>query len=458
MVKTKLCIQILLYNLIPYNTWLLSLIFVVEMFIKKKTPPLTKKGPLFFISAGDPSGDVHSARLINEIKRLLPNAKFVGFAGPITATTGCEVKVNLTQFAVMMLKRAVINIPQYLHILNQVPQIFSEEKPDIVILVDFPSFNWKIAKKAKEAGIPVVYFMPPQIWGWGQWRVKKMRKYVDLVLSCFSFEDTWFKENGCISSLVGHPFFEESRSQNVDQNLIDSLLSPNKLKIDCFNSMRYLTILPGSRIQEITNNLTCLLEVAKMIHSSIPSVHPIFAAFNELHASIIQQEMQKQDLNFAVFAGKTPELMRVATCCLSVSGSVSIELLSLCKPTVIIYKVSKLEFFVLRFLKRVKFITLTNLLYVCGLEGETPFYPKGYLPKSTKYTDHERALMLFPEYLSDKNCSEDIVRHLTVWFTDEESRLRCIKKLEKIKKENDFILHPIELAAQKIIALLPPPH
>lgn len=412
--------------------------------------------PLIFLSAGDPSGDVHAAKLVEELAAVMPNARFVGFAGPKTAATRCDVRFDLTQFAVMMLKRALLNLPTYARILRDADRLFRNERPDLVILVDFPSFNWKIAQKAKTAGIPVVYFMPPQIWGWGQWRVKKMRKYVDLALSCFSFEDEWFRERGCHSVLIGHPFFEEARARHIDQAFLESLnsqetgVSSSALHYEC-GKIKYLTALPGSRDQEVTNNLESLLATIGKVLNKASDVKPVFAAFRDSHAEYIRNELKKRGLNYPVYVGKTPELLRAAYCCLGVSGSVSIELLSLCKPTVIIYRISKLEFFVLRFLKRVKYMTLTNLLYVHGLEGETPFYPERRLPERTDHTPKEREMMIFPEFITKGDCSEDAANCLLAWLENDETRRRCVEKLERLKQENDFVDSPIKLAAQKIV-------
>lgn len=425
--------------------------------IKETQNTTHKKAPLFFISAGDPSGDIHASHLVEAISRILPQARFIGFAGPQTATTCCDVKYDLTKFSAMMLKKAIVNLPNYLRILRKTDIIFQKERPDVVIIVDFPGFNWKIAKKAQKAGIPVVYFMPPQIWGWGQWRVKKMRKYVNLVLSCFSFEHEWFKNQNCNSTFISHPFFEEVRSRKLDNNFLLNLRAPVTVPSSnqtIRHSARYLTILPGSRDQEVQNNLPNLLETIQIILQETTDIKPIFAAFKESHAEYIKKIIQESNLDFPVYVGKTPELMRIATCCLSVSGSVSIELLSLCKPTVITYKISSFEYAVLRFLKRVKYITLTNLLYVHSLHGETPFYPRRFIPKSTDYTPRERELMLFPEFLLKTNSPKEIAKPLIRWLNNETSRRQCIAKLEALKKQNDIVSSPVLLAAQKIIQYL----
>ena len=420
------------------------------------------KGPLFFISAGDPSGDAHAARLVEALGRAIPNARFVGFAGPKTARTQCDVRFDLTEYAVMMLKRAIMNLPKFIKALDQAKQIFLNEKPDLVILVDYPGFNWQIAKRAQAVGIPVLYFMPPQIWGWGQWRVKKMRKRVNLILSCFQFEDRWFTEHGCRSIFIGHPFFEEARSKNVDFDFLRSLNSsengisvPSSKTDDSPAGIRYLTILPGSRNQEVIANIDRLAAVAEIVKKKAPDVHPVFAAYKESHAAFIREKLSEKHLDYPVYVGKTPELLRAATCCVGVSGSVSLEVLSLCKPLVVVYRTSWLEFKALRFLKRVKYVTLTNLLAVDRIEGETPFYPEGYAPSSTEHTPHEREMMICPEFVSWKDESEKAAFHLCEWFSDRTKLDNKIEELTELKRAVDIVEQPLERAAEIIKRELP---
>ncbi|MBR5242965.1 MAG: hypothetical protein IKW13_01905, partial [Thermoguttaceae bacterium] len=348
-------------------------------FDASSAPSETPRRPFFFISAGDPSGDAHAARLVEALEHRFPNARFAAYAGPKTAATSCDVRVDLTEFAVMWIGRAVANLPNFLRILKNADKIFRDERPDAVILVDFPGFNWKIAKKAKAAGIPVVYFMPPQIWGWGQWRVKKMRRLTDLVLSCFAFEDAWFRENGVRATLVGHPFFESTRNPQLDATFLADLGSAENgrstvpsladfpqtadinasaesstaplfadspqiadvnASLDAANAVaktdsseppaataspsqgaQYLTILPGSRNQEVTGNLADLLTTAQKVVAAAPDVCPVVAAFRAEHADVVRAELERRGLDYPVYVGKTPELMRAATCCLAVSGS-----------------------------------------------------------------------------------------------------------------------------------------
>ena len=181
-------------------------------------------------------------------------------------------------------------------------------------------------------------------------------------------------------------------------------------------------------------------------------MRPIFAAYKPEQAEFIRQILSERSLDYAVYAEKTPELLRVATCCLGVSGSVSIEALSLHKPLVIIYKISRLEYFALRFLKRVKFITLSNILWVHTLKDETPFYPKGKIASKTEYTTHERNLMICPEYLFFDSCQiKNASYHLTNWFSNPELLRQTQRSLINLRKETDLVEKPIERAAEAII-------
>ncbi len=164
-----------------------------------------------FFSVGEPSGDVHGANLIRALKSMYgDDLQCVGFGGPKMEEAGAEILFDLTSLAVMWLGRVLWNIKTFFNLAAQAQDYFEIEKPDAVVLIDYPGFNWHIAKRAHNAGIPVYYYSPPQIWGWAQWRVRKMRKWVDCVLSGLPFETQWFQDQRCRCVYVGHPFFDET--------------------------------------------------------------------------------------------------------------------------------------------------------------------------------------------------------------------------------------------------------
>ncbi|MDR0870121.1 MAG: lipid-A-disaccharide synthase, partial [Planctomycetaceae bacterium] len=202
----------------------------------------------FFISAGEPSGDIHAAGLIEKIREHAPDTEFVGFGGPKMKEAGCQVLYDLTKLAVMWFFQALTNYLKFRRLLKKAEYILSTEQFDAVILVDYPGFNWHIAHAAKENDIPVYYFMPPQVWAWAQRRVKKMRKLVNTVLAPLPFEYRWFNYYGCKTVYTGHPFFEEIRSKEPDAEFLEAFYKK-------YGNGPILTVLPGSRYQEVKANL-----------------------------------------------------------------------------------------------------------------------------------------------------------------------------------------------------------
>ena len=141
-----------------------------------------------FFSVGEPSGDLHGANLINALRQRRPDCRFVGFGGPRMAAAGCQLHADLTQLAVMWFARALLSLHRFLGLLWTADRYFRTERPDAVVLIDYPGFNWWVARRAKARGIPVIYYGTPQLWAWASYRVRRMRRYVDHVLCKLPFQ------------------------------------------------------------------------------------------------------------------------------------------------------------------------------------------------------------------------------------------------------------------------------
>ncbi len=135
-----------------------------------------------FFSVGEPSGDLHGANLIRQLRQRCPGIEVVGYGGPKMAEAGCRLHADLTALAVMWFARVLINLHKFWGLVSRADRYFRHHRPDAVVLIDYPGMNWWIARRAKVHGIPVFYYTPPQIWAWARWRVKKMRRLVDHVL------------------------------------------------------------------------------------------------------------------------------------------------------------------------------------------------------------------------------------------------------------------------------------
>ncbi|HEX5105141.1 MAG TPA: lipid-A-disaccharide synthase, partial [Pirellulaceae bacterium] len=301
-----------------------------------------------FFSAGEPSGDLHGANLIAALKGRHAALSAVGFGGSRMGSAGCRLLHDMSDLAVMGFGPALAKLPTFYRLKRQAERSFDEHRPDGVVLIDYPGFNWHLARAAKRRGIPVIYYGLPQLWAWASWRVKKVRKYVDHALCKLPFEEAWFRGNDCNATYVGHPYFDELASQRLDEQLVASLRD---------RPGRVLTILPGSRPQEVQNNLPMLLQAAALVRRETPAVRVVVASYNKRQAAMARQLVASGPVPAEVFTSRTPELISAADCCLATSGSVSLELLYHAKPAVIVDKVSWLAAQVVRRLVSTRYIT-----------------------------------------------------------------------------------------------------
>jgi len=376
------------------------------------------KPPTIFFSAGEPSGDLHGAHLIRQLKERCPDLNVVGYGGPEMERAGCHLHADLTTLAVMWFGRALLNLHKFWDLASRADRFFRHHKPDAVVLVDYPGFNFWIAKRAKAHGIPVFYYMPPQIWAWAQWRVRKMRRFVDHLLCSLPFEQTWFREHGCNATFIGHPFFDRRTHRAIDEAFVDEQRG---------RGGRLVTILPGSRTQEVESNLTWFLKAAEIIRREVPDARFAVAAFKPRHADMARAASEAKGVALEIHVGRTPELIHAAECCMSVSGSVSLELLYYAKPTVILYWVSRLAYRVQEYFRKVKYITLVNLLVADEL------FPRDLTPYDPKQADAEQ--VPFPEYLTCEDRSAELAAHVIEWLTDTARRAARIEQLRRLRDE-----------------------
>jgi len=368
-----------------------------------------------FFSVGEPSGDLHGANLISELKsRGAPPSsqpgedrwQFVGYGGPRMAAAGAELHEDLTQLAIMWFLRVLLNLHKFIGLARRAERYFQEHRPDAVVLIDYPGFNWHIARRAKKHGIPVFYYGTPQLWGWAGWRVKKMRRDVDHVLCKLPFEEQWYRQRDCHATYVGHPYFDELANQKPDESFI-------ALQQDQPGPL--VLILPGSRTQEIKSNLRDQLRAANQIAQQAPEARFAIAGYKQSQLELIQSYvassgLAQHNVPVEIHIGRTPELIRAAHCCLAVSGSVSLELLYHAKPTAVVYRISRLAFWVQAQFRRVRYITLVNLLTTDDL------FPQNvgvYDPQ-----DPADAHVLMPEYLTYEDRSPQLASHALEWLTD----------------------------------------
>lgn len=315
-------------------------------------------GKRIFFSVGEPSGDQHAARLIAQLAQIDPSIQMEGFGGPEMQRAGCEIDLDLTQHAVVGLLEVLPKVRQFFGFADQAEAVFSKGGIDAVVLVDFPGFNWHIAKRAKRYGIPVHYYCPPQLWAWAPWRIRKMRRSVDHVWSVLPFEHQYFQDRGLNSTYVGHPFFDAVAEAELDSQLMAEFSQ------DTGDGTPIVAVLPGSRGHEVRSNFPIMLQAIRRLHQRHPQARFAVAACRDVQGLWCRDQLTPEDRSLPIdfYVGKTSEIIEAAQCAMMVSGSVSLELMARRTPAAVIYRVGRFLHTVGSRLIQVESLTLPNLI------------------------------------------------------------------------------------------------
>ncbi len=370
-----------------------------------------------FISAGEPSGDLHGANLIHALRQRQPDLEIHGFGGEKMAAAGCRLAFPLCEMALVGLFRVLANVPKFWRILGLADRVFEQQRPDVLVLIDFPGFHWWLARRARAYGIPVLYFVPPQLWGWASWRVNKMRRLTDRVLCTLPFEKEWYRQRNVAAEYIGHPYFDELREQRLDNAFIAAQRTrPGTI----------IALLPGSRNQELHYNLSSLLRAASLLHARRSDVRFLVACFREHHRRQVEEHLSGLGLPIEAHVGRTPEIIHLAHSCLAVSGSVSLELLYRGKPSAILYRHHWTGIALAHLLKNCRYITLVNLL-----------------------ANKE----LFPEYFGTGCPAEALAGHVLRWLNDRSAYEALCGELATLRES---VAEPgaCERAAEAVLALV----
>ena len=261
--------------------------------------------------------------------------------------------------------KVVPMLGSFYRLVKRAEAIFASNPPDVVVLVDFPGFNWWIARKAHAQGIPVFYYLPPQLWAWAPWRIKKVRRYVDHVLCGLPFEYDWYTARGVSAEYVGHPFFDEVAARSPDAEFLASCRhAPGPV----------VALLPGSRTQEVTFNWPVIQNVVNRLARKHPTTRFLVANYRPAHRRHCEARHLAEGSGRVEFhVGRSSEIIEAADCCLMVSGSVSLEVLARRTPSVVVYRATRLMEFLTRRMVSCRYISLPNLLLDDELLPEFPF-------------------------------------------------------------------------------------
>jgi lipid-A-disaccharide synthase len=349
-----------------------------------------------FLSAGEPSGDLHGANLVRALTARDPSVRVTGFGGPGMKAAGADLLYPLTELAVMGFVRVLKSLRTFFRLARQAQDNWAADRPDKVVLIDYPGFNFALAKRAHAAGIPVYYFVPPQIWAWRTHRVEKVRRWCAGVLTALPFEDEWYRSRGVATHYVGHPYFDELAAQRPDAAFVEAERAAGGPVVG---------LLPGSRDQEVTANLPLLVGVARRVGSHRSDVRFRVAAFNDRQAAACRAAFGGTGLPVEVLVGRTPEVIALATACVAVSGSVGLELMGRHVPTVVVYRMNRLMLRLVQKLVKVPYMSLVNLL-----AGEE----------------------LFPEFATHTDDPGPVADPVLHWLNDPTARAATVARLRDL--------------------------
>lgn len=309
------------------------------------------KSDSILIVAGEVSGDIQGAKLVVELKELSPGIKITGIGGDNMKSAGVDLLHHVREMSFLGFSEIIKHLPFIRRVLNELTHWIEMNRPSAVVLIDYPGFNLKLARRAKKLGCKVIYYISPQIWAWGKSRIKKIARFVDLMIVVFPFEEKLYKDYGINVEFVGHPMLEGLDNTSTKGEFFE------KHKLDERKTL--IGLLPGSRLQEVEKLYPTMLEAVEKMRSnstelqSVTSLSP--ALDKEIYSSIEQGK-------YAVHSTDTHDVMKHSDLLIVASGSATLESAFFGTPLIVVYRLSPISWFLGNLLVNIKSIGLVNIV------------------------------------------------------------------------------------------------
>jgi len=352
------------------------------------------------IVAGEQSGDLHGSNLVREMCALDPGIGFFGIGGDLMRKAGVRLVAHSSQMAVVGLTEVVTKLGFILSARRTIKGILKKTPPDLVILIDYPDFNMSLAKFAKNAGIPVFYYISPQVWAWRRKRIYFLEKYVDRLAVILPFEAACYEPTGLDVHFVGHPLLDAVRRKYPREEALERFgLHPEKATV---------ALLPGSREKEVENLLPSMLCAARIIAEKIPDSQFVLPLAEAISSDLIRSIMATFPLDITVVKHDTYDAMGISDAAMVASGTATLEAALLEIPMIIVYKVSLFSYLMGRIVINVDRIGLVNL--IAGKE-------------------------VVPEFIQGEAEPEKMARELVKIITDVERRKVITSGLREVREK-----------------------
>jgi lipid-A-disaccharide synthase len=306
------------------------------------------------IIAGEASGDLHGSNLIRELKNMDPGLTFFGIGGNRMKKEGTDLLFHIDKLSFMGFSEVLKNLGFVRKVMKAAVAEAERREPDLAVLIDYPGFNLRLARKLKDLGIPVVYYISPQVWAWGGNRVKKMRDLIDMMIVVFPFEKAIYDQYGIECRFVGHPFLDTVRP----------ILSPDdfRMKFDIRKNDVAVGLLPGSRWQEVEKILPVMLESTALLSRRIRNLRLLLGLAPTIEKEKIEEMLKACPLKVTTVENLTHDVMKHSHLLLVASGSATLECAILGTPFLVLYKTSLWTYLVARSLVSIPDIALANVV------------------------------------------------------------------------------------------------
>ncbi len=371
------------------------------------------------ISAGEASGEMYGAQLIQALHPGDPSLELFGVGGDRMRAAGCDTVVDAKDLSVVGITEILSHLPKIWGLFHKLIAEADRRKPDLAIVIDSPAFNWRVARQMRKRGVPVIYYVCPQFWAWRQGRVRLLRKYVTKALVIFPFEEKFYRDHGVDATFVGHPLADIprpaiSRADYAAQHKLD----PAKF---------WIALMPGSRVKEVRMNLPTILESATKLGPAYEFLLPVAPTLDRgFLQALIGSRPQIHLVSEALPALAHSRAGIIA------SGTATVEAALMGTPFVMVYRVSPLTYLLGKPRVKVPHYAMVNLI-----AGEE----------------------IIPELVQDDFTAENVVAQIKEILPDGPVRQKMLESLasvkERLRVSRDDSLWPADRAAQEVLALLP---
>ena len=306
------------------------------------------------ICAGEASGDLHGANLVQAMRQNNPHLVFYGMGGDRLAAAGVELYAHASDMAVVGLTEVFAKLGTILRVLSRLKASLKTRRPDLVILIDYPDFNFSLARAAKKRGVKVFYYISPQVWAWRKGRIKTIRRVVDRMAVILPFEEDLYRQAQVDATFVGHPLLDSIQTRYDRREALAHFgLQEGKTTI---------ALLPGSRKSEVDRLLPVMAETARRIASLLPRVQFVLPLAETLKKGDVEAILSHHDIVIEVLTGATSDVIAVSDLAIVTSGTATLETALLETPLIVVYKMSPLSYLLGRLFVDVDQIGLVNII------------------------------------------------------------------------------------------------